>query len=187
MNANTFENNYYGTPRLPFKADLLGWRPGRRDHQGQAVLLHQLRGADPLGRPSSGACGFRRRSEKKGDFSETLIAGPERQSHDQVQIYDPFNVTKIGPNLYQRAAVPNSIIPNPNRHALKLFSYYPDPNQTASEPYYNSNNYYHSGKQTFGKDSINSRVDYRLGNKHSIYGAGGILKGSIEQPEAVRR
>jgi hypothetical protein len=46
-----------------------------------------------------------------------------------VRLFDPFNVTQVGPNLYQRAEVPNAIIPNPNPYALKLLSYYPDANR----------------------------------------------------------
>src|SRR6202008_1103440 len=66
--------------------------------------------------------------EKKGDFSRTLVN--VNGVPTPIQIFDPFSVTLAGPNLYQRALIPNAVIPNPNPYALKLYSFYPDPNRT---------------------------------------------------------
>ena len=49
------------------------------------------------------------------------------------QIFDPYNVTQLGPDLYQRAPIPNAIIPNPNQYALKMYSFYPAPNRTPDD------------------------------------------------------
>jgi len=178
LNANGFQNNFNGVSRQPFKAQYWGASLGGPIIKDKLFFFASYEGLSH----SVGEYWLMRvptALEKQGNFSQTLI--PDQNGNPiHAQIYNPFQVSQIGPNLYRRAAVPNSIIPNPNPYALKLFSYYPDPNRTPLD-IYNNNNYYSSGSQTFGKDSVNSRVDYRLG-KHSIYGAGGIMKGSINSP-----
>jgi len=65
-------------------------------------------------------------------------------------------------------------------------SYYPAGNVTPSD-IYGDNNFYYSGKQAFSKNSVNARVDYRLGEKHTIYASGGILDGTISSPDPYGR
>lgn len=179
LNANGFQNNYLGTPRQPFKADYWGGSVGGAIKKDKLFFFTSYEGLTH----SEGQF-WRTRVptalERRGDFSKTLV--PDNDGNPvPAQLFNPFNVTQVGPNLYRRAPVPNSVIANPNPFALKLFGYYPDPNQTPTDVY-NNNNYYKSGKKAFGKNSVNSRIDYRVG-KHSIYGAGGIMKGSIDGPK----
>ena len=61
-----------------------------------------------------------------------------------------------------------------------MFSFYPLPNRTPIDPY-NNQNYYKRASQSFGRNSVNTRIDYRMG-KHSIYGTGGITKDDITTP-----
>ena len=179
LNANTFENNYNHVARQPFKADYWGASLGGAIKKDKLFfftsyegLTHSVAEYWLMSVPTP--------AEKRGDFSKTLIAD-QNGNPIPAAIYNPFQVTQLGANLYQRATVPNSILANPSPYALKLFSYYADPNRAPTDVY-NHNNYFNSAKKTFGKDSVNSRVDYRLGSKHSIYGAGGIMKGSINGP-----
>ncbi|HTF72390.1 MAG TPA: carboxypeptidase-like regulatory domain-containing protein, partial [Edaphobacter sp.] len=119
--------------------------------------------------------------ERVGDFSQTLTQDGSGRPVP-VQIYDPYNVTQIGTNLYRRALIPNAIIPNPNPAALLMYSFYPLPNRTPNDVY-NANNYTSTVVNTVRKHTLSNRVDYKLG-KHSIYGSGGLDFGTILQPRA---
>src|SRR5581483_526856 len=96
------------------------------------------------------------------------------------QIFDPYNVTQLGPDLFQRAAIPNAIIPNPNPYALKMYSFYPAPNRTPDDVF-NTNNFQSTTVTAVRRQSVNNRVDYKRG-LHSFYGSGGLFYGTITSP-----
>jgi hypothetical protein len=118
--------------------------------------------------------------ERVGDFSKTLINVGGTPT--PAQIFNPFQVTAVATDLYQRAPFPNAIIPNPNPYAVKMYSFYPLPNRTPDDVY-NTNNYASSVVNTVRRHAFNNRVDYKSG-KHSIYGSGGFDFGDIAQPRA---
>ncbi|RZU42397.1 TonB-dependent receptor [Edaphobacter modestus] len=117
--------------------------------------------------------------ERVGNFSQTYIQGANGQPV-AAQIFDPYNVTQVGPNLYQRALIPNAIIPNPNPAALLMYSFYPLPNRTPDDVY-NTNNYTSNVSNTVRRQTLSSRIDYKLGS-HSFYSSGGYDFGKITQP-----
>jgi trimeric autotransporter adhesin len=116
--------------------------------------------------------------QKVGDFSQTktTVSGVPVP----IQIFDPYSSQLTGQNIYQRTPVPNNIIPRPDPNALKLMSYFPLPNRTADDQF-GANNYEYRPIRTFGKNSVNSRLDYHWG-KHSLYGTGGLTRGTITTP-----
>ncbi|MGH9963012.1 MAG: hypothetical protein ACREBC_38835, partial [Pyrinomonadaceae bacterium] len=65
---------------------------------------------------------------------------------------------------------------------VKLFSFYPSPNRQPDDVF-NTNNYFFRGPQTFSRNSVNARFDYKR-SKHSIYISGGISQGDINTPSA---
>jgi hypothetical protein len=117
--------------------------------------------------------------ERVGDFSKTFQQDSTGAPVPAL-VFDPFNVTQLGPNLYQRAQFANSIITNPNPIAVKIFSYYPLPNRTPDDVY-NTNNFTSTVVNMVRRQSSNNRLDYKVG-RHSIYASGGIDYGTIIQP-----
>jgi hypothetical protein len=109
-------------------------------------------------------------AERIGDFSQTVINvnGQPRP----LQLFDPYSAVLTGANVYQRAPVPNAIIPSPDPFALKVFSYFPLPNRAATD-LYETNNFLFQGNESISRNSANSRFDYHWG-RNSIYGTGGF-------------
>jgi hypothetical protein len=179
LNANTNSNNANGVRRSPFKVNQFGGAvsgPILKNklfffssyhflmfNQGQTFL-------DTV--PTA--------LERQGNFSQTFI-----QSNGQAvpaQVFNPFSVTQLATDLYQRAPFPNAIIPNANQFAVHMYSFYPTPNRTPNDVY-NTQNYANSVINTVRRHTLNNRVDYKLG-MHSVYGSGGFDYGDVTQPVA---
>jgi len=179
LNANTFANNMQNISRSPFKVNSYGATfggPIKKDKLFFFASYEGLQHSQALNYVETVPTALKR----QGDFSQTLanVNGVPTP----VQIFNPFSVTQIGANEYQRAPIPGAIIP-PSiifPGAAELFSYYPLPNATPIDVY-NNDNYFDRAIQQFGKNSVNARIDYHRG-KHSIYGTGGITKDSIATP-----
>ncbi|MBS1801506.1 MAG: TonB-dependent receptor [Acidobacteria bacterium] len=116
--------------------------------------------------------------ERVGDFSQTFIN--DAGNPVPAQLFDPYNVTQLAPDVYQRNIIPGAKIANPNPAALLMYSFYPQPNRTPDDKY-NTNNYTSYVINTVRKQTLNTRIDYKLG-KHSIYSSGGYDFGTITQP-----
>ena len=96
------------------------------------------------------------------------------------RVFNPWNVTQLGPDLFQRREFPNAIIPNPDPYALRMYSFYPMPNRTPEDAF-NTNNFEATTTQTVRRQSSNNRIDFKWKN-HSIYGSGGISYAEIVTP-----
>ena len=96
--------------------------------------------------------------ERVGNFSQTFIRD-ENGNAVPARIFDPFNVTQLGPDLYRRREIPNAIITNPDPYALRMFSFYPLPNRTPDDVF-NTNNFEATTTQTVRRHSSNNRVDF---------------------------
>ncbi len=116
--------------------------------------------------------------ERKGNFSQSMLSNAG--VFVPVQVYNPFSVTQLATDLYQRAPFPNAIIPNPNPYTVHMYSFYPSPNRTPDDPT-NLNNYGSSEVNTVRRHTLNNRIDFKHG-KHSIYGSGGFDYGDVSQP-----
>lgn len=178
LNANTPGNKAQGIRRPAFKVNDFGGGvsgPIIRDRLFFSSSYHFLRfnqGQTYLQTVPTAL-------ERVGNFSQTY----QQDSNGQpvpAKLFDPFNVTQLGPNLYQRAEIPNAIIPNPNPAAVLMYSYYPLPNRTPDD-IYNTNNFTSTVVNTVRRHNLNNRVDFKWG-KHSIYGSGGLDFGTILQP-----
>jgi trimeric autotransporter adhesin len=178
LNANSNSNNANGIARTAFKVNEFGGSVGGpivKDKLFFFSSYHYLR----FNRGSTSLMTVPTALEKVGNFSETKIRDATGAAVP-AQIFDPFNITQLGPDLYRRAAIPGAIMPNPSPQALLMYSYYPSPNRTPDDAF-QANNFSATTIQTTRRHSLNNRVDYRVG-KHSIYGSGGIAYGKILTP-----
>jgi hypothetical protein len=174
LNANSFGNNQLSITRPAFKVNTYGGTLGgpiKKDRIFFFVSYEGMKHNQSLDYWATVPTAL----ERGGNFSQTLVNVSGTPT--PLKLFDPFNVTQLAPDVYQRAAVPNSIIPNPDPYIKKLMSYYPLPNRTPQDVY-NTNNYYLRGVQNFSRNTMNSRLDYHAG-KHSLYGSGGIHQGTV--------
>jgi hypothetical protein len=180
LNANNMYNNANAIPRQAFKVNEFGGAVGgpiRKDKlfffSSYHYLMHNRATTSLMSVPTP--------AEAVGDFSHTFIRDANG-SPVPAQIFDPFNTTQLGPDLFQRATIPNAIIPNPSPFAVKMYSFYPAPNRTPDDVF-NTNNFQATTVTAVRRQSVNNRVDYKRGI-HSFYGSGGLFYGTITSPRA---
>ena len=179
--ANSFNNNARAITRPSFKANTFGGTIGGKvphtrlffftSYEG---LIHQRRVDYSKNVPTA--------LERVGDFSKTLVS--VSGVGVPLQFFDPYSATLTGTNVYTHTPISSAIIPASriDPFALKLMSYYPLPNH-APDSVFGTNNYLYSTQRKFDKHNISSRMDYQSG-KHSLYGTGGLTKGSIDTPNS---
>jgi hypothetical protein len=187
FNANSFGNNYQGIPRPAFKVnDFGGTAGGPVLHNKLFIftsfeeLLHtdapQWEGQVPTA------------LERTGDFSQTFEPD-QNGAKAPVHIFNPFDVVPSVqyPNVYERQPYAQAgpglgpIIPNPPQQALNIMSIYPLPNHAPTDDY-QSNNFLITRRRTFNRSSSNSRLDYHLSDRQSLYVSGGVEMGQIKTP-----
>ena len=178
LNANNMYNNANGISRPAFKVNEYGAAVGGPIIKDKLFffssfhyVVHNRTSVSLMTVPTA--------AEAKGDFSQSFIQDANG-SPVPAQIFDPYNVIQLGPDLYQRAVIPNATIPNPNQYALRMYSYYPAPNRTPDDAF-NTNNFRASPVTGVRRQSLNNRIDYKRG-AHSFYGSGGMFFGTLTTP-----
>ena len=96
------------------------------------------------------------------------------------QLFNPFSVTQLGSNLYQRAPFPTRSFPIRIRRLSTSTASIRCPTGPPDDVY-NTNNFTSTVVNTVRRQTLNNRVDYKRG-RHSIYGNGGFDFGTILQP-----
>ena len=195
--ANTAGNKMQGVARPAFKVDDIGAAvagPILKDKlffsSSFHWLAHNYGTNEELTVPTA--------LERIGDFGSTLISGVGGVP-TPVNLFNPFSVTTINSNLYQRAEYPKStncnqevypganiygcgdMIPSPSPYGLKILSYYPLPNHAPTSPQ-DANNYWDSIENTIRQYTNNNRVDYKRG-RNSFYATGGFDRGTTTNPD----
>ena len=178
LNANNMYNNANGISRPAFKVNEYGAAVGGPILKDRLFFFSSYHYA-MHNRSSVSLMTVPTAAEAQGDFSKTFIQDANG-SPVAAQIFDPYNVTQLGPDLYQRPPLPGAIIPNPNQYALRMYSYYPAPNRTPDDAY-NTNNFRASPVTGVRRHSLNNRIDYHRG-AHSFYGSGGLFLGTLTTP-----
>lgn len=185
LNANTWGNKFQGIRRSAFKRNNFGGAfegPIIKDKLFFFSSYHYMR-------QNIGTTNLRTvptALERVGDFSQTMQQGANGQP-SPAQLFNPYSITQIGTNLYQRAPITPAkitadLLPNPAAYnaARLMYSYYPLPNRTPDDVY-NTNNFTSYTVNTIRTQSLNNRVDFKRGNQ-SIYGSGGIYWDDVVQP-----
>jgi hypothetical protein len=203
FNANSAQNKATPsatlsyTPRPEFKVSDIGGSiagPIRKDHVFFMGSLHWLT-------HNQGGTSFATvptALERQGDFGASLIANNATGggAPQPVQIWNPFSVTQVAANVYQRTEYPQStncstygcgdMIPNASPYGLAILKLYPMPNvpiaQLSNLPY-TTNNYTWTAVTTYRKWTTDDRIDWKRG-RHSIYGTGGLDWGTELIPPA---
>jgi hypothetical protein len=146
-------------------------------------------------------------AERIGDFSQSVVnvngvavpyTCPVAQNPCPTQVatlYDPFNATLTGPNVYTRAAIAgantNNSAHGTNQYALNVLKNYPCAPTTAGlapctnrkpDDLFNSGNYQSTGTQTYRKANVNARIDYHVRANNFLYITGGYTHGDITNP-----
>jgi trimeric autotransporter adhesin len=192
LNANNFSDNARNIARGPFKSHTYGGTFGGRIIRDRAFFFASYEGLE-FNRNYDFLKTVPTAAERNGDFSQTLVNVSGRPT--PIKLFDPFNATRIGASsAYLRAQFPTvtdaqglvRTAPLPanrlNAQGLAFLKAYPLPNR-APEDVFNRNNFFYRGLQQFGKNNINSRVDWNWG-KHNFYGTGGIQLGNILTPRS---
>lgn len=190
LNANGLYNNQRGIARAKYRVNEYGGSFG-----GPVIIPKLFNGKDKLfffasfvrvtySDPVNVLTRVPTKLERIGDFSQTNVAD-NAGNPVPVQLFNPFTAMPYqGSNqVFERQPYPNSVIPNPDPYGVKLLSSYPLPNSTPTDLFGN-NNYRFSGINSTSRNSLSTRVDYRLGQKNSIYITGGYSNGSRESPNA---
>ena len=136
LNANTNSNNANGLLRSAFKVNQFGGAVTSPIIKNRLFFLQQLSLPD-VNQGQNYLSTVPTALERVGNFSQTFIqsAGVPVPA----QVFNPFSVTQLATDLYQRAAYPNAIITNANPYAIKMYSFYPLPNRVPDDVY-NTNN-----------------------------------------------
>jgi trimeric autotransporter adhesin len=180
LDANTFSNNALGIPKREFRVHDSGGSLGGPIVRNKLFFFssyHLLRNDQT----STALMTVPTALERVGNFSQTFIRD-ENGNPVAARVFDPWSVTQLGPDLFQRREFPNATIPNPDPYAVRMYSFYPMPNRTP-EDVFNTNNFEATTTQTVRRHSSNNRVDFKWKN-HSIYGSGGISYAEIVTPRA---
>jgi trimeric autotransporter adhesin len=178
LDANTFANNAQDIPKREFRVNDAGGSIGGPILKNKLFFFSSYHGLRN-NQTSTALMTVPTALERVGNFSQTFIRD-ENGNPVPARIFDPWNVVQEGPDLYRRVEFPNAIIPNPDPYALRIFTYYPQPNRTPDDVF-NTNNFESTTTTTVRRHSSNNRVDFKQG-AHSIYGSGGISWAEIITP-----
>ena len=139
LDANTWQNNFYGTSRTGQKLDQYGF-----ELDGPVVIPKVYNGRDKTFfvmefqnwhnvNPGTAVTSVPEQKWLTGDFSDLTYFDSKTGSYQPSIIYDPTTLHDNGSGVLVRDPFPGNIIPT-NRIdpvAAKILSYYPAPNRTA--------------------------------------------------------
>jgi hypothetical protein len=186
LNANTWSNDRVGKPKTQFHQNLFGATLGGPiiknklfifgDYEG--IRVATLNGVGGIS--TGGLTTVPTAAERTGNFSSIL--GPTLTGTDvngnpisflKGQIYDPASTTGTYNAPISRTPFPGNIIPTSRIDPVysKLINQFPLPNQsilTGTQP---TNDYYYVTTGGIQTDQGDSRVDYRLSDKDSLFGS----------------
>ena len=190
LNANGLNNNQRAIRRPKYRVNEAGGTIG-----GPVIIPKLFNGKDKLfffasfsrlthADPVNVLTRVPTERERNGDFSLTKVAD-NSGNPVPVQLFNPFTATPYqgSTQVFQRLPYPNAVITNPDQYGLKILKSYPMPNSPPTDAFDN-NNYRFTGNTPTSRNHLSTRLDYRLGEKNSIYFSGGRGTGAVTQPNA---
>lgn len=182
LNANRWEYNKASRPRGPVKQNQFGAAAGFPIIKNRLFMFGDYQGTRI--RSSGGAVqnlgygGFYTiptQAMVKGDFSSLLGAVVGSGANGSVakgQIYDPLSNSTVNGQLV-RTAFPGNIIPSTrfDPASAKIMALYPATNQTILAGTFPLNDYATSTAGVQNTDQGDTRVDFRLSDKDSLFGS----------------
>ncbi len=185
LNANGRYNNEYGIARSKYRLNEYGGTIG-----GPVIIPKLFNGKDKLFFFASyerlthaDAMNYQGRVptalERKGDFSQTLV--PDANGNPiPVQVFDPYSAVPYqgSSSVFIRQIYPGAVITNADPYGLKILQAYPLPNHTPSDAF-QTNNYFFQGSVPTVRNNLATRLDYRMGDRQSLYLSGGLQNGSM--------
>lgn len=188
LNANGLYNNAHAVRRTKYRVNEGGGSVG-----GPVIIPKVFNGKDRLfffasfmrvthSDPANLQTYVPTLLERAGNFSQTKVAGNDGNPVP-VQIFDPFSAVPYNGStqVFQRMPYPNAVIPSPNKYGSKFLNAYPKPNSTPTDAF-GSNNYKFAGTTPITRNSLSTRMDFRLNEKNSMYMTGGLSNGSKVYP-----
>ncbi len=196
--ANFFSNNHV-TPQIPKSASEIwtyGGTVGGPIKRGKAFYFGSFEGLY-YDQPKTLLRTIPTAAERIGDFSQTKVSVSGVPT--ALSLYDPFNVTPSGSNVYSRALIAgantNNSVKGTNQFALNVLKNYPCApttvvngvtlpactNRPASD-LFDTNNYQSNIVTSYRKANVNARIDYHIRNNNYLYISGGYTHGDIINP-----
>jgi len=186
LNANSFTNNRFGTPRPILRRHQYGgtWGgpvsiPGLYRGKNRTFFFTAFEGRrekDPVRSITSVPTTL----ERGGDFSQTRFlsaAGPQL-----IQIFDPAT-SRVSSATRSRDPFPGNLIPRGrfNPVAVRMLNEYPEANREGSF-ITGRQNYLFSGDRTYSRDLWTTRIDHIFNERHRIFGRFSQQKSLDTQP-----
>ncbi len=185
LNANGLYNNMYGIARSKYRVNEYGGTVG-----GPVIIPKLFNGKDKLfffasyeRLTHSDPMNYQGRVptalERTGDFSQTMV--PDNNGNPiPVQLFDPYSAVPYqgSSSVFIRPIYPGAVITNADPYGLKILQAYPLPNHTPSDAF-QANNYFFRGSVPTLRNNLATRLDYRLGDRQSLYLSGGLQNGSM--------
>jgi hypothetical protein len=179
LNANRWENNKSDTPRGPFRQNQFGAAAGGPIKKNRAFIFGDYQGTriassggviQNLG--YGGNYTIPTSAMKQGNFQSLLGPALPGGGALQGQIFDPSSTATAPNGSLTRTPFPNNTIPlsRIDPVAAKLLALYPNTNQSIITGGFPANDYFVSTPGTQTTDQGDTRVDYRVTEKDTIYG-----------------
>ncbi len=181
LDANRWENNFAGKPRGKFNQNQFGATAGGAIIKNKLFMFGDYQGTrirDEGGSyPNLGYAGFATvptPAMKTGNFAGNL-GGVLSNGAIQGGVYDPASTVYSNGLPVSRTMFPGNVVPQSrfDPSFAKIMALYPNPNQpfvtgVGTPP---TNDYFYTTPGAWNTDQGDTRVDYHMSDKNSIFGS----------------
>ena len=164
LNANSFDNNAYGTARAPFKQNSFGaavggplWVPKIYNGKNRSFWFFSWESDRKRNGMASGFRSLPTAGEKQGNFSDVPLP-----------IYDPHTTANLGNGVYSRTPFPGNIIPSTeiSKVSASILKLAPIPDPTL--PGLIRNILGITNQPIFNLDTFSGKFDQTITDKHKL-------------------